>query len=72
MQYEISGVPHWRCPIPKVVGVSLSVFDGRCLVMADALSSCLGDMRTLVEKFPEGYEGWARKRGKIEPICKSP
>jgi protein-ribulosamine 3-kinase len=24
---------------------------------------CVDAMRTLIEKFPEGYEGWARERG---------
>lgn len=24
-------------------------------------------MRTLIDKFPEGYEGWARERGE-EPV----
>jgi hypothetical protein len=29
----------------------------------DALFSCIDSMQTLVDKFPEGYEGWAKEKG---------
>lgn len=31
--------------------------------IVETLSSCLETMRALIEKFPCGYEGWAKDKG---------
>jgi hypothetical protein len=31
--------------------------------LAESSHNCLETMQALVEKFPEGYEGWAEERG---------
>ena len=35
----------------------------------DTASRCIDVMRYIVDKFPEGYEGWAKERGE-EPVAR--
>jgi hypothetical protein len=37
-------------------------------MLTDTLSSCIDTMRNLIEKFPEGYEGWAHERGETPAL----
>ena len=65
--YELFDVIPRRSPIQRNVNVSktryFEHFD------ADAASRCIDVMRYFVDKFPEGYEGWAKERGE-EPVAR--
>ena len=65
--YELFDIIPRRSPIQKIVSMSKT---GKFEVFgADTASRCTDVMRYFVDKFPEGYEGWAKERGE-EPLTR--
>ena len=65
--HELLDVVPRQSSIPKDVGISAP----RTLWQsgADSPGRCTDVMRYFIDKFPEGYEGWAKERGE-EVIAK--
>ena len=66
-RYESFDIISWESSIQKDVGTPAS---GRFLRFgADCIDRCTAVMRYFVDKFPDGYEGWAQERGE-EPVLR--
>lgn len=62
MGHEGYGNIPWRRPLQNLVRVLLRCVSKPSVFRADA-PSCVDAMQALIERFPDGYEGWAKERG---------